>query len=440
MKLLPPYLFLLLLLCHLHPLSAQDETITPDRTGELIDLIYTVEDFSSRLERAISLNPTIKINEAADDRVYIDHVVGRFRETALSRYGASIAEAYADFTPEEIDALIELLQSDRGDLVRKLIRAEQLAIGPALTAYVDDIAREGVAATLAYDSVLYEREFSFDLQEVMDGVYLDSMFNGRVSRVERRGNTQTERAGEVQFRFNVDWLSNSAYLLSDHLGNPVQLGEPLRINIYAIEHDTFRYIWQNPDGSYDKHQLVKISYTSPEQEARTFQYGLWEEYIRPETSPLPQDSLDAFRERGGLSFYPISGDYRVQATVTRDESGATLSFPTSAGTEVTYAIYGTADFELNGRPQSLTLYRPLAADGTTPGAERLFLPFRDATSNKTTYGGGRYLDLPLPTDGTLILDFNQAYHPYCAYTVGYACPVPPEGNRVGGEVEAGVRF
>lgn len=293
-----------------------------------------------------------------------------------------------------------------------------------------------MAALLAYDSILYHREFTYDLRELMQGHYNQPAPNGTPSTIEQRQDLQIERMNGVEYRFGVDWKSNSSYTLSDIEGNPVALGPPLKINVYGIEQDTFRYIYQFPNGSYGKDVLIKTSYTSPEQRARTYQYGLWEYYIRPESSPLPTDSLEGFRERGGLQFYPVDATYRVTADVVPDTSGATLILPTSAGTEVTYGVYGTARFTLNGRPQTLILYQPQGSAGD----QRLFLPFRDGTSGKSTYGGGRYLDLPLPEAGRLELDFNLAYHPYCAYTAGYACPVPPEENRLSVAVAAGVRM
>ncbi|HUG86614.1 MAG TPA: DUF1684 domain-containing protein, partial [Euzebya sp.] len=77
----------------------------------------------------------------------------------------------------------------------------------------------------------------------------------------------------------------------------------------------------------------------------------------------------------------------------------------------------------------------------------LFLPFTDATSGASTYGGGRYLldtakgaDLGRLEDGRLILDFNYAYHPSCAWDAAWSCPLPPPDNRVDVEVSAGERL
>ena len=70
----------------------------------------------------------------------------------------------------------------------------------------------------------------------------------------------------------------------------------------------------------------------------------------------------------------------------------------------------------------------------------LFIPFTDATSGNETYEGGRYIDLTIPTSDHALINFNKAYHPYCAYTDGYNCPVPPQENTLPIKIEAGVRF
>jgi uncharacterized protein len=69
-------------------------------------------------------------------------------------------------------------------------------------------------------------------------------------------------------------------------------------------------------------------------------------------------------------------------------------------------------------------------------SKTIFVPFRDATSGKTTYGGGRYIDTRLANDA-VELDFNRAYNPYCVWNFSFACPVPPEENRLNFAIEAG---
>jgi uncharacterized protein len=78
-----------------------------------------------------------------------------------------------------------------------------------------------------------------------------------------------------------------------------------------------------------------------------------------------------------------------------------------------------------------------AAEGKDHG---LFVPFRDATSGKETYGAGRYLDLEPREDDLYELDFNRAYHPYCAYDDAWSCTLPPPENRLPVRVEAGERL
>jgi uncharacterized protein (DUF1684 family) len=68
----------------------------------------------------------------------------------------------------------------------------------------------------------------------------------------------------------------------------------------------------------------------------------------------------------------------------------------------------------------------------------LFLPFTDLTNGNETYGSGRYIDLRIPERETIIIDFNKAYNPYCAYNYGYACPIPPKENKLKVEIRAGV--
>jgi uncharacterized protein len=72
-----------------------------------------------------------------------------------------------------------------------------------------------------------------------------------------------------------------------------------------------------------------------------------------------------------------------------------------------------------------------------PGARQLFFIFRDLTTGKDTYGAGRFLYTDLPKDGQVVLDFNKAYNPPCAFTPYATCPLPPPENRLPIRIEAG---
>ncbi len=140
----------------------------------------------------------------------------------------------------------------------------------------------------------------------------------------------------------------------------------------------------------------------------------------------------------GLTYYPENPDVRVLALVERALGSEPVTLITSTGDERQYLDYGVARFELGGEDQALKLF----ATVDEPEKLRLFLPFTDATSGSETYGGGRYLDLHVApgAPAELLLDFNYAYHPYCAYTEGYSCAFPPPGNRLNVPVRAGERL
>jgi uncharacterized protein (DUF1684 family) len=93
---------------------------------------------------------------------------------------------------------------------------------------------------------------------------------------------------------------------------------------------------------------------------------------------------------------------------------------------------GRVRFEVDGAPVALTDFR----DGDRGS---YFIPFRDASAGRETYGFGRYLEPQGRPDGTLDIDFNYAYNPFCAYGEGWSCPIPPEENRLSVAIPAGER-
>jgi hypothetical protein len=108
---------------------------------------------------------------------------------------------------------------------------------------------------------------------------------------------------------------------------------------------------------------------------------------------------------------------------------------TSDQKENQYIEFANAVFQLDGREHRLLILEILGPD---PRQGELFLGFADATSANETYGGGRYLDLERVRGATSIdLDFNKAYNPYCAYTEGFSCPLPPKENILGIAIPAG---
>lgn len=144
-------------------------------------------------------------------------------------------------------------------------------------------------------------------------------------------------------------------------------------------------------------------------------------------SPIPPEDRPHFK---GLDYYPPNPALRFVVRLERVDPPEPITIPTSTGQEERYERIGYVSFEVEGQPVRLAVYR--SADH---GA--LFVPFRDATSGTETYGGGRYLEPVLIGDDTLVLDFNLAYNPYCAYSDEWSCPLPPHENWLAVPIRAG---
>ncbi len=149
---------------------------------------------------------------------------------------------------------------------------------------------------------------------------------------------------------------------------------------------------------------------------------------------LPEEKA----EFTGLNYYPVDLDYRVDATLVPEAHPGVFRVQTTAGGHKEYTRAGRLAFEIKGQPLSLTVFLP-PADEPLHG-NRLFVPFRDKTSGKETYGAGRYIDLNKKADNQYTLDFNRAYNPYCAYSPYYACPLPPGENNLPVELCAGEKL
>ena len=142
-------------------------------------------------------------------------------------------------------------------------------------------------------------------------------------------------------------------------------------------------------------------------------------------SPIPHEERHEFE---GLVYYEPNPDLVFELQVEPAE-GSEITVETSDNRQRVYRRVGKVSFEVDGEPAQLTLY--------STGHEGYFVPFRDKTSGATTYGAGRYLDLDLNDNGTVTIDFNQAYNPSCVYDEAYSCPLPPIENWLQVPIEAG---
>ena len=134
------------------------------------------------------------------------------------------------------------------------------------------------------------------------------------------------------------------------------------------------------------------------------------------------------KEFTGLHWFPVKGTYRVTAKFVPYQPPKMIAVPNILGETEKEPSPGFAEFKLEGRSYRLD---PVTEDN------QLFFIFRDETTGKETYPSGRFLYSELPKDGKVILDFNQAYNPPCAFTPYATCPLPPKENRLAVRIEAG---
>jgi uncharacterized protein (DUF1684 family) len=135
----------------------------------------------------------------------------------------------------------------------------------------------------------------------------------------------------------------------------------------------------------------------------------------------------------GLEWYPIHESYRVLGTFHAYPESRSVPIVSILGYTSDFPSPGYVTFTLGGRELRL---EPVLEE---KDAKELFFLFRDETAGKTTYPAGRFLYTPLPKDGTVVLDFNEAFSPPCAFTAYATCPIPPKQNRLGLPIEAGER-
>lgn len=174
------------------------------------------------------------------------------------------------------------------------------------------------------------------------------------------------------------------------------------------------------------------------EEIMHFQEELNKDYKDPKESPLSNRQRRKFKEH---KFFPISEKYRVEAKFVKELYPKPFKMKTSGTGQPVYEKYGTAIFEIDGKEYSLSIYQSHRLREKAAYKDHLFLPFTDLTSGKESYGGGRFIDLTIPKGETIVIDFNKAYNPYCAYVHGkYSCPIPPQENDLNVAVKAGIKL
>jgi len=133
----------------------------------------------------------------------------------------------------------------------------------------------------------------------------------------------------------------------------------------------------------------------------------------------------------GLEWYPVREDLRIRARFTPYDPPKKIPIANVLNTVEPMPSPGYVTFHLGGRQLRLD---PVLEE---PDAKELFFIFKDTTAGKDTYPAGRFLYAEMPKDGQVVLDFNKAYSPPCAFTSFATCPLPPRQNRLDVRIEAG---
>jgi uncharacterized protein len=144
-------------------------------------------------------------------------------------------------------------------------------------------------------------------------------------------------------------------------------------------------------------------------------------------------------DRKHLHFFPIDSTYKVTATFEKIDDNTGFKMATSKRSFHQFYRYGKISFVINGIACQLTVYQSKDLMQREEFKNYLFIPFTDVTNGIDTYEGGRYIDVSIPeiTGNKIVIDFNKAYNPYCCYTSGYNCPIPPKENALPIAINAG---
>ncbi len=151
-------------------------------------------------------------------------------------------------------------------------------------------------------------------------------------------------------------------------------------------------------------------------------------FAKDAQSPLTEEQKKSFN---GLHYYDENTSLRLELSIQEFPEKQMVPIQTSTGEVRTYQRFGRIDFVIDGQSASLTIY--LTDHG-------FFLPFVDALAGKETYPAGRYLEIESLPDGKFLVDFNNAYNPYCAYNDRWSCPLTPAENRLSIPIKAGEKI
>tara|TARA_B100000809_G_scaffold237037_1_gene256495 strand:- start:5457 stop:6068 length:612 start_codon:yes stop_codon:yes gene_type:complete len=154
------------------------------------------------------------------------------------------------------------------------------------------------------------------------------------------------------------------------------------------------------------------------------------------TSILPNELVLKFKH---LNYFKPNQKFNILADFKKN-IGEIFLMTTSSGKTKTFRQYGVLSFKIDRKLYKLPIYQNIKLMQNEEYKDYIFIPFTDLTNGSNTYGGGRYIEAEIPTGKTYQIDFNYAFNPYCHYTTGYNCPIPPKENFINLRIEAGEKI
>lgn len=171
-------------------------------------------------------------------------------------------------------------------------------------------------------------------------------------------------------------------------------------------------------------------------DVKAYQTEQNEKFKKSSTSPLKEKDVETFKK---LKFFGKRKKYRVIAEFKRAKNAKPFTMATTTDRKPVYEKYGELHFFIKGKAYMLNVYQSHDSRKNPLYRNHLFLPFKDLTNGKKSYGGGRFIDLRIPKGDTMVIDFNKSYNPYCAYNEKYSCPIVPIENHLQVAIPAGVK-
>ena len=146
------------------------------------------------------------------------------------------------------------------------------------------------------------------------------------------------------------------------------------------------------------------------------------------------------KDKEFMSFFPVNEKFRMSCRFERTMNSPWFRMESSGTIKRNYRVYGVIHFTINDTAVTLNIYQSQDLMASSQYKDHLFVPFTDATSGEETYESGRYIDLEIKeiANDKVMIDFNKAYNPYCAYVSGkFNCPIPPAENGLAVAIPAG---